>query len=222
MLEFKERTLTAILGDYQKTREVAYRSWKKLNKDNISMNPHLNNERFNELMTDFIENPEMLVNSKSITKEMQLHGNYASRAFDEVLSVQRFMRPDKADSDKTRVAIKHMGTASTKASVTPAVAIATVRQVSRTTMCMNSALYTSGQKLAKKSRVTFRLSGSHNTQGRNSVATPNGQRSTMAKLSQNTRDEKSGSRSLPPDASWAWGNWVADIFDRKMRKACWP
>jgi hypothetical protein len=87
MLEFKERTLTAILGDYQKTREVAFRSWKKLNKDNTSMNPHLNNERFNELMTDFIENPEMLVNSKSITKEMQLHGNYASRAFDEVLSV---------------------------------------------------------------------------------------------------------------------------------------
>jgi hypothetical protein len=39
MLEFKERTLTSILGDYNKTREVAYRSWVKLNKDNLSINP---------------------------------------------------------------------------------------------------------------------------------------------------------------------------------------
>ena len=87
MLEFKERTLTSILGDYNKTREVAYRSWVKLNKDNLSINPHLNNEKFNQLMTDFVEHPETLANSKAITKEMQLHGNYASRAFDEILSV---------------------------------------------------------------------------------------------------------------------------------------
>ena len=71
----------------------------------------------------------------------------------------RSMRPDKADSDKTRVAIKHMGTAKTKAKVTPAVAMATVRQVSRATNCINSALCTSGQKLPKKSAVTFLLAG---------------------------------------------------------------
>src|SRR5574343_802693 len=108
---------------------------------------------------------------------------------------QRSMRPDKADNDKTRVAKRLKGTASTSASVTPAVAMATVRQVSRTTMSMNSALWISGQKVDKNCAVTFRFSGSHSTHKRNSVATANGHNSTKARLSQNTRWKKAGSRA---------------------------
>ena len=63
---------------------------------------------------------------------------------------QRSMRPDKVEIDNTLVASKLKGTANKSASVTPAVAMATVRQVSRTIICRNSASYTSGQKLRKK------------------------------------------------------------------------
>ena len=75
MLEFKERIMKQTLNKYNRTRDTAYRSWVKLNKDNITVNPSLNNEKFNQLMTDFIENPELFRNTKMITKEMEVHAN---------------------------------------------------------------------------------------------------------------------------------------------------
>ena len=87
MLEFKERIMKQTLNKYNRTKDTAYRSFIKLNKDNITINPSLNNEKFNQLMTDFIENPELFKNTKMITKEMEIHANYASNAFDDILSV---------------------------------------------------------------------------------------------------------------------------------------
>lgn len=87
MLEFKERVMKQTLNKYHRTRDTAYRSWVKLNKDNITVNPSLNNEKFNQLMTDFIENPQLFKNTKMITKEMEVHANFASNAFDDILSV---------------------------------------------------------------------------------------------------------------------------------------
>ena len=145
-----------------------------------------------------------------------------ARTHQRNIAGQRSIRPDNADSDKTRVANKLIGTARTKASVTPAVAMATVRQVSRATMRMNSALWTGGQKLAKKALVTFRLLGSHMTQGRNSVATPSGHNSNRTKLSQKNLERKSGSRNLPSDPRYLGEKVESDISLREGRGHCWP
>ena len=50
------------------------------------------------------------------------------------------MRPERADTDSTRVFTSVSGMAITSASVMPAVAMATVRQVSLATMARNSPL----------------------------------------------------------------------------------
>ena len=85
--------------------------------------------------------------------------------------------------------------ANTSASVMPAVAMATVRQVSRATSSRNSGLYTNGQKLAINFALILMLPGSNKTQGLNSVVTPNGHSATNARLIQKTRDIHAGSRS---------------------------
>jgi hypothetical protein len=106
----------------------------------------------------------------------------------------RAMRPDRAEMDSTRVLTSVSGMATTRASVTPAVAMATVRQVSRTTMRTNSASCASGQKLPRNCPVTFRLSGSSRIQGLNSVATPSGHSSTSMASIQKRRLCQAGSR----------------------------
>jgi hypothetical protein len=105
----------------------------------------------------------------------------------------RAMRPASADTDSTRTASSASGTASTSASVTPAVAIATVRQVSRSTSARNSGCSTGGKKLAMKPPLTRRLSGCSSIQGRNSVATASGHSSTSAAAVQKTRASQAGS-----------------------------
>ena len=104
------------------------------------------------------------------------------------------MRPDSAETDKAAVDASVSGIASASASVTPAVAIATVRQASRTTIPRNSGSTFGTMKLSRNRSVNFRLCGSTSTQGSNSVATSIGASSTMATLAQNTRRAQAGSR----------------------------
>ena len=106
----------------------------------------------------------------------------------------RAMRPDRAETDSTRTFSSVSGIATSNASVTPAVAMAMVRQVSWATISRNSASCARGKKVPKNWRVTFRLSGSSSTQGRNSVATPSGHSTTAMASSQNTRPCQAGSR----------------------------
>ncbi len=107
----------------------------------------------------------------------------------------RAMRPDSAETDSTRVDSSVSGIATTSASVMPAVAIATVRQVSRATIARNSASCAGGQKLPTNCALTFRLSRSTSTHGLNSVATSSGHSSTSAAPVQNTRPSHAGSRA---------------------------
>ena len=78
--------------------------------------------------------------------------------------------------------------------IKPAVAIATVRQVSRATIAKNSAPCAGGKKLARKLPPERRLSGASKIQGLNSVATINGHSSTSAAEVQNSRPSQAGSR----------------------------
>ncbi len=107
----------------------------------------------------------------------------------------RAIRPDSAEIESRRTDISASGIATTNASVTPAVAMATVRQVSRAIMLKNSALTTNGQKVAMNWRLILRLSGSRKIQGLNSVATMSGHSSTAPRVSQNTRAVHAGSRA---------------------------
>jgi hypothetical protein len=104
------------------------------------------------------------------------------------------MRPLRAETDSTRVHTRVSGTATTSASVRPAVAMATVRQVSRATIARNSHPSTGGRKLARKSPVTLRFWASKRIQGLNSVATISGHSSTRPAPVQKTRPSQAGSR----------------------------
>ena len=88
------------------------------------------------------------------------------------------MRPGSAETDSTAVEARASGMANTNASAMPAVAMATVRQVSRATMARNSALTFGGKKSPMKRAVTLTLSGAKNSQALNSVAYNTGARIT--------------------------------------------
>jgi len=104
------------------------------------------------------------------------------------------MRPDRAEMDSTRTDSSAIGTAMSRPSVMPEVAMATVRHVSRATRARNSASSRSGQKLPRKCALALRLSPSSRIQGLNSEATASGHSSTIATLIQNTRPAQAGSR----------------------------
>ena len=81
------------------------------------------------------------------------------------------------------------------AKVKPAVAIATVRQVSRASMVKNSTSNFGGKKSAKKCQVGLSAPGSNNSDGLNSVKTISGHMMTAAANHQNTRLSQAGSRN---------------------------
>ena len=104
------------------------------------------------------------------------------------------MRPGNMESDIARLDNKHSGTANSSARVMPAVAMATVRQVSRATRLKNSGPTAGGKKLARKRPLVLRLSACSNVAGRNSVATKSGHNKTKAADTQKTRLHHAGSR----------------------------
>ena len=113
------------------------------------------------------------------------------------------MRPVSAEMDSTRTDSNASGTAKTSASVSPAVAMATVRQVSRATMVRNSLFILGGKKSPKKCKVGLSAPGSTSTQGLNSLRTSIGHSITSAASAQKTRPRQAGSRraaaGLPMD-----------------------
>jgi hypothetical protein len=94
------------------------------------------------------------------------------------------------------VASKVSGKAITNAKVIPAVAIATVRQVSLATIFKNSASILGGIMSPKKLSVGFRFDASKSIQGLNSVATSIGQKITTKVSAQNKRWKIAGSRRV--------------------------
>jgi hypothetical protein len=104
------------------------------------------------------------------------------------------MRPDSAERESTRVDNRVAGKAMTKAKVIPAVAIATVRQVSRATSQRKSSPTSGGMKALKKRSVGSRLPSANNTQGRNSVSVSSGQSNNKPSKNQVRRPFQAGSR----------------------------
>ena len=86
------------------------------------------------------------------------------------------------------------GIATSNASVMPAVAIATVCQVSRATSSRNSLPMAGGKNEEINVQVGPRLPSSNSTHGRNSAATSIGHSTTSAAPSQNSRPSQAGSR----------------------------
>ena len=107
-----------------------------------------------------------------------------------------FIFPVNADTDKTRTDSSASGTASTSASAMPAVAMATVRQVSLATSSKNSPSTFGGKKSLKNLKVGFKLPASNSVQTLNSVSTSAGHSSTVPASSQNKRPNQAGSRLL--------------------------
>jgi len=69
----------------------------------------------------------------------------------------------------------------------PAVAIATVFQVSRRILASKSGSSTGGKKLPMNSALILMFSASNKTEGRNSVASVKGHSSRNVKIIQNSR-----------------------------------
>jgi len=88
-----------------------------------------------------------------------------------------------------------MGTAISSARANPAVAIATVRQVSRATSSKNSGSTLGGTKSARNLSVDLSVPGSNITHGLNSVSTSAGHSNSSAASAQNTRPRHAGSRN---------------------------
>jgi hypothetical protein len=105
------------------------------------------------------------------------------------------MEPPSAETERFRTLASASGTAISQASVRPAVAMATVRQVSRATRARNSTPWAGGRNPARKPAATLALWASKNTQGLNSVATSSGHSSTKPADAQNSLDCHAGSRS---------------------------
>ena len=104
--------------------------------------------------------------------------------------------PVNADTDKTLTESNASGIASTNAITMPAVAMATVRQVSLATSSKNSPSILGGKKSLKNFKVGFKLLASKSVQTLNSVSTSMGHSSTPTASSQKTRADQAGSRLM--------------------------
>src|SRR3990167_2839102 len=105
------------------------------------------------------------------------------------------MRPLSAEIDSARTDSSVSGSASSSASTMPAVAIATVRQVSRATISKNSGSSLGGTKSPRNLSVDLSVPASSSPQGLTSVSTSAGHSSSSAASAQKTRPRQAGSRS---------------------------
>ena len=87
MLEFKEMSLKQISFNFNKTRDIAYYSFLKLNPELTKGFNTGKIETFQQIISDIIEFPELAKTYKHVTPEMIKHANYASAALDDALSI---------------------------------------------------------------------------------------------------------------------------------------
>jgi len=86
-IDWKNRTQYQTMYEYNNYREIALRSFKKLNKD-VSFKSQFDiEERFEALMSDLKEFPERFDMSDEITVEMRNLSKYATKAFDDTLDI---------------------------------------------------------------------------------------------------------------------------------------
>ena len=86
-VEWKQRTFYQTMNPYMNYREIALRSFKKLNKDVSFKNTHDIEEKFESVMSDLKEFPDMYRFSNQITEEMKTLATYATKAFDDTLDI---------------------------------------------------------------------------------------------------------------------------------------
>ena len=100
----------------------------------------------------------------------------------------------RREIDRRSVMTKVAGIATSKASVRPAVAIATVCQVSRSTIARNSGSCAGTRKSSRNIPAARRLCASNSSQGLNSAPASSGYSRTMKIAAQVTRVRHAGSR----------------------------
>jgi len=86
-VEWKQRTSNQIMYPYMNYREIALRSFKKLNKDVSFKDTHDLEERFDSVMSDLKEFPDNYKFSNQVTEEMRTLARYATEAFDNTLDI---------------------------------------------------------------------------------------------------------------------------------------
>lgn len=86
-VEWVQRTRIETMNAYNNYREIALRSFKKLNKDVSFKNTHDIEEKFESIMSDLKEYPDMYRFSNQVTEEMRKLAGYATKAFDDTLDI---------------------------------------------------------------------------------------------------------------------------------------
>ena len=86
-LEFKENMKRQIMGQFNNYKDVAYRSWKKANKDLAFKNIIEEENKFGEIIADLIEFPDQFKTSKAITPEMKQYAIFGRKITNDTLDV---------------------------------------------------------------------------------------------------------------------------------------
>jgi len=87
MIEFKENKLRQILYKFNNSRDVAYQSFLKKEIGINELSDATKVEKFNEVISDIIEFPDIAKTYSNITPEMVTHAAQGANALDDVLSV---------------------------------------------------------------------------------------------------------------------------------------
>ena len=87
MIEFKENKMRQILYKFNNTRDVAFRSFLKKDPRLTQLSSAQQTEKFNELISDIIEFPDIAKTYNNITPEMVNHAALGVNALDDVLTV---------------------------------------------------------------------------------------------------------------------------------------
>jgi len=103
MIEYKDNKMRQILYEFNNSRDVAYRSFLKKDPSLNELSTASKTEKFNEVISDIIEFPDIARNYTNITPEMVKHASQGANALDDVLTtVAQSGREGWGDIGKTR------------------------------------------------------------------------------------------------------------------------
>ena len=108
MIEFKENKMRQILYQFNNSRDVAFKSFLKKDLRMTQLSSAQQTEKFNEIISDIIEFPDIAKTYNNITPEMVNHASLGANALDDVLTVvAQSGREGWGDIAKTRGIINY-------------------------------------------------------------------------------------------------------------------
>ena len=84
MIEYKENKMRQILYPFNNSRDVAYQSFLKKDIGMNELSQAAKVEKFNEIIADIIEFPDIAKTYTNITPEMVKHASYGANALDDI------------------------------------------------------------------------------------------------------------------------------------------